>query len=455
VPTGHHNNVFAAKFTPRCNDTLVTTAADGEVRLVNLRGDSAASVECLLRHRSTGMGMKVTFLPLHPHSFLSTHQDGRVRLFDLRSPRPAASATHGVVVALPDASGSASDLVFDPAQPNLFALGCNDPTVRLFDVRRLGEGAGAACARPLAQLLPPPVAAQLRVGGAMARALDGVSGLAWAPHSRLAASYRGADVYAFDCRAAADAVARAQAFERPAEAVSSDAAGTTDAEAEEEQRPPPPDVRFLRRFTGRHNVRTFLKGLASLARGAYLAAGGDCGCVYVWHAASGALAARLEGDSQVLNCVAAHPDGLPLLAVSGIDSDVKIIGPCWEEGLARARPRLPRGEALQALQDPLYWASAVGGWDAETAAAAAAAAREARAAEMQALLRHHLGHMGDFAELFGQLEEEEEEEEDDGEEEDEDEEGEEEEVEDSLMTSFESSGSDGEGDDVAELESAE
>lgn len=32
-----------------------------------------------------GMGMKLEFLPEHPNVFMSTHHDGRARLFDLRS----------------------------------------------------------------------------------------------------------------------------------------------------------------------------------------------------------------------------------------------------------------------------------------------------------------------------------------------------------------------------------
>ncbi|KAL3921560.1 MAG: hypothetical protein SGPRY_004862 [Prymnesium sp.] len=41
---------------------------------------------------------------------------------------------------------------------------------------------------------------------------------------------------------------------------------------------------------------------------------------------SGRRALKLEGDSQIVNCVAAHPNQ-PVLAVSGIDSDIKIFSP--------------------------------------------------------------------------------------------------------------------------------
>jgi hypothetical protein len=34
----------------------------------------------------------------------------------------------------------ASDVAFDPSAPSLFALGCDDPFVRIFDIRHVGGG---------------------------------------------------------------------------------------------------------------------------------------------------------------------------------------------------------------------------------------------------------------------------------------------------------------------------
>ena len=55
-------------------------------------------------------------------------------------------------------------------------------------------------------------------------------------------------------------------------------------------------------------------------------AGGDCGGLFIWHTESGRRALRVSGDSQIVNCVCAHPS-LPVLAVSGIDSDIKLFSP--------------------------------------------------------------------------------------------------------------------------------
>ena len=231
------------------------------------------------------MGMKLAFMPDSPSCFLSTHDDGRVRLFDLRAARDPLSPTHGVLARLARASGNASDLAFDPGAPHIFALGCNDPMVRLYDTRRMPADAPGAC---LANLLPPPVAAMVRRGGPASRHLEGVSGLAWTKGHLLATSYRGADIFTMRC-------------------------GDVTA------------VPYVRSFAGRRNVRTFLKGVTFLCGGEYLVAGGDCGGCFVWHTESGQLACRLQADMQVLNSVAAHPAGLPFLAVSGIDEDVKLI----------------------------------------------------------------------------------------------------------------------------------
>ena len=133
------------------------------------------------------MGMKVRFVPGAPDVLLTTHQDGRVRRFDLRqSPR----STGDVVVDL-SVQGGCSDLAFDPSSPSLFALGCDDPFVRVFDVRHLAETARDVSAarrarspseREHADLIP--VVAKYSPGkshGFNSRSLrfDGVSGLAY------------------------------------------------------------------------------------------------------------------------------------------------------------------------------------------------------------------------------------------------------------------------------------
>jgi hypothetical protein len=233
-----------------------------------------------------------------------------------------------VLVALGRA-GAASDLVFDPQQPHRFALGSEDACVRIYDLRMAGtRGAGGAAvpgAAALAAALVPP-RLQRRLARGTARGLDGVSGLAWGAAGALVASYRGDDVYMLDAGEPAIAAAAAGA------------AGAQQGSG----------ARVLARYRGRRNVTTFLKGVALLCDGAYVAAGGDCGHVFVWHARSGALAARVAADNDVVNAVAPHPHGLPLLAVSGIDSDAKIVAPGDGRKHAWQLPRRRPGDAAAA-----------------------------------------------------------------------------------------------------------
>ena len=57
----------------------------------------------------------------------------------------------------------------------------------------------------------------------------------------------------------------------------------------------------------------------------YVISGSDCGHFFIWDKKSGKLLNILEGDNEVVNVVQGHPYE-PIVAVSGIDSTVKIFG---------------------------------------------------------------------------------------------------------------------------------
>ena len=94
------------------------------------------------------------------------------------------------------------------------------------------------------------------------------------------------------------------------------------------------ETHFESELKGHLNRRTFLKEARFFGEGEYAACGSDCGHLFVYETRSGKLLRRIPADSSIVNCVAPHPRGLPILAVSGIDDDWRVLGP----GSAHAVP---------------------------------------------------------------------------------------------------------------------
>lgn len=95
-------------------------------------------------------------------------------------------------------------------------------------------------------------------------------------------------------------------------------------------RPNIPVVLPRRKFVGACNVET-VKDVNFL--GPYdemIVSGSDDGHFFVWDKASGNISGVYEGDGSVVNVVESHPH-LPLVAVSGIDTTVKLFQPVSRE----------------------------------------------------------------------------------------------------------------------------
>lgn len=56
----------------------------------------------------------------------------------------------------------------------------------------------------------------------------------------------------------------------------------------------------------------------------YVASGSDDGNFFIWKKSSGELVDVLEGDDSIVNVIEGHPT-LPLVAVSGIDTTIKVM----------------------------------------------------------------------------------------------------------------------------------
>ncbi|KAF8339108.1 WD40-repeat-containing domain protein [Cantharellus anzutake] len=87
-----------------------------------------------------------------------------------------------------------------------------------------------------------------------------------------------------------------------------------------------PVVYPRRRFAGVCNVET-IKDVNFLGpNDEYIASGSDDGNWFLWSKETAEIVGIWEGDGSVVNCIEGHPT-LPLVAVSGIDSSVKLFGP--------------------------------------------------------------------------------------------------------------------------------
>ena len=127
VKTGHRRNIFSALFLPGTADQqVVTCALDRTVQHVDLMtGESTRLATC------AQFCSKLALVPGCAHAFLSAGVDGRASLFDLRE----GQRTRRIAVDL-NAVGGCTGLAFDPTSGGYhFALGCDDPITRVYDLR--------------------------------------------------------------------------------------------------------------------------------------------------------------------------------------------------------------------------------------------------------------------------------------------------------------------------------
>lgn len=133
---------------------------------------------------------------------------------------------------------------------------------------------------------------------------EGISGIAYSSRGELAISCKGDDVYLIDTRRAAINLNMENALTSAL-----------------------PGARFrhqpAKRYVGRRNVKTFLKGVAFMCEDEYITTGGDDGSVFVWHKDTCELVSRIQADTQVVNTVLPHPQ-LPTIVCCGIDNHVRV-----------------------------------------------------------------------------------------------------------------------------------
>lgn len=111
----------------------------------------------------------------------------------------------------------------------------------------------------------------------------------------------------------------------------------------------------LRTFTGHCNVKTVKDVNFFGLDDDYVVSGSDSGHVFIWDRHTSQLVNILEGDGEVVNVVQGHPYE-PVLAVSGIDSTVKIFS-----ADKRARRDARRGVGVAAMDSGNFSSLRLGG----------------------------------------------------------------------------------------------
>ncbi|KAJ3681922.1 hypothetical protein LUZ60_014495 [Juncus effusus] len=290
--SGHSNNVFQARFMPFSEDrSLVTCAADGEVRLAKIL--ESGKVETALLGVHEGRAHKLAIEPGSPYIFYSCGEDGVVQHFDLRSKTATKLFTckndQDRVVNL-------NAIAIDPTEPYHFAVGGTDEYARMYDIRRHKWDGSTTTGRPSNTFCPAHLIGEDHLG---------ITGLSFSHLGELLTSYNEENIYLFQ---------KNQSLGPPSSLGSSNRDHSSNSP---------------KMFEGHKNCDT-VKGVSFLGPGCeYVASGSDCGRVFIWRR-DGRLLRAMEGDKEVVNCIEGHPR-MTVVASSGIDSDVKVWVPNLEE----------------------------------------------------------------------------------------------------------------------------
>ncbi|XP_058098302.1 uncharacterized protein LOC131243172 isoform X2 [Magnolia sinica] len=292
--SGHQNNVFQARVMPFTDDrTVITSAADGQVRLGQILENGRVDTKRLAKHQ--GRIHKLAIEPGSPHIFYSCGEDGVVQHFDLRSHSATKlfSCSSFTESKHPHGSIQLNAIVIDPRNPNYFAVGGFDEYARVYDIRNYQLDASSISDRPVNAFSPRHLMGTDNVH---------ITGLAYSYMSELLVTYNDELVYLFQ----KDMGIGPNPQSIPTENL---------------QKLDQPQV-----YTGHRNSHT-VKGVSFFGPDdEYVVSGSDCGHVFIWKKRGGGLMRLMVGDSHIVNCLEPHPNA-PILATSGIEKDVKLWAP--------------------------------------------------------------------------------------------------------------------------------
>ncbi|CAK8574212.1 unnamed protein product [Lathyrus sativus] len=312
--SGHSNNVFQAKFMPHSADrTIVTCAADGQVRHAQILEQGQVETKLLAKHQ--GRAHKLAIEPGSPHIFYTCGEDGLVQHFDLRTGtatklftcKPLKDKLCYVSVIL------LNTIAIDPRNPNLFAVAGSDAYTRLFDIRKYKWDASTDFGQPIDYFCPPHLIGDERVG---------ITGLAFSEQRELLVSYNDELIYLFtqDMGLGLDPIPGSP------NSVNSDTSDMGDCSVHSPPNMDANDKVTPQVFKGHRNCET-VKGVSFFGPNCeYVVSGSDCGRIFTWKKKGGQLIRVMEADKHVVNCIESHPH-TTVLASSGIEHDIKIWTP--------------------------------------------------------------------------------------------------------------------------------
>lgn len=272
--SGHRANVFQAKFLPHTGDChVVTCARDGQVRLAQLSTTGTCkATKRLATHKMAAH--KLSLVLGSPHIFYSCGEDGVVYQIDLRQEKPNKCYT----TKENDRRIALYSIHTNPQNSFEHCLGGQDQYIRIYDVRKMSDTDDNSA---LVKKFCPHHLLTSDFKAHVTCAVYNYNG------TELIGTYNDEDIYLFD---------------------SSHSDG----------------AEYKHKYSGHRNNAT-VKGVNFYGPcSEFIVSGSDCGNVYLWHRDTEKIVNFFHADDGgVVNVLEPHPH-LPLLATSGLDSDVKL-----------------------------------------------------------------------------------------------------------------------------------
>ncbi|AQL06299.1 DDB1- and CUL4-associated factor 8 [Zea mays] len=305
--SGHGGNVFQARFMPCSDDrTIVTCAADGEVRLAKIQDAGDVSTTLLGEHE--GRAHNLAIEPGSPYIFYSCGEEGFVQHFDLRTNTASKlflcrNSTKSVYSSLVHLNA----LAIDPRNPNLFVVGGSDAYARVYDIRKCKWDGSSDFSHASDCYCPPHLVDNKSVG---------ITGIAFSHLSELLVSYNEENIYLFSKDGGLGPDPKKSVRIGAIEGCKS----TMLASGHDVSQPAP------QTYVGHVNRETVKRVSFIGPNDEYVASGSDCGRIFIWRKGDGKFLRAMEGDECIVNCIEPHPHAMAI-ASCGIDNDVKVWTP--------------------------------------------------------------------------------------------------------------------------------